>query len=124
MPRIYGRVLMNLRASLGVSQVEIATWAGLQQATVSNLERAGTILAMFHLDLFAVALSDIAHDRGQPPPCTTGWEIAQLATNIGTRFEGEGYTQVWAVRSWDLDKVVPNEVFDRLMSRYWREEGR
>lgn len=115
LPRIYGQWIARARARIGVHQIDLARQAGLQQATLSHLENAETMLAVFHLDVIADALASLAKQGGHAPPCGLGWEIACAVSKLAQGIADQGFTVVWAIREEDADALVADVVLASLI---------
>ena len=85
MPEIVGFVLRLARNDLRVPQVVVAERMRLPQTTVSKLERGAITHGVYHLDLFAEAISrdDDGRDSWE------GWELMKVATEIAAEIEDE-----------------------------------
>lgn len=119
MPEIVGFVLRLARNDLRVPQVVVAERMRLPQTTVSKLERGVITHGVYHLDLFAEAISRDA-DEGDG---WEGWELMKAATEIAGDIEDEEDLPSY----WVSPKQAPPGRFVRgpellaLVRAFWEE---
>ena len=90
MPELIGFVLRLARKELRVSQTVVAERLEVPQTTISKLERGVITHSVYHLDLFAEAISRDA-ERG-----LEGWELMKDAADIASTIEEEeGLSSYW-----------------------------
>ncbi len=83
MPEVIGFVLRLARKDLRVPQTLVADRLDVPQTTISKLERGVITHSVYHLDLFAEAISRNAHDED----VWEGWELMKAATEIASDIE-------------------------------------
>ena len=116
MPEVIGFVLRLARKDLRVSQTVVADRLGVPQTTVSKLERGVITHSVYHLDLFAEAISRDA-ERG-----LDGWQLTKEVTEIATSIEEEeGLPSYWiSPRQAPRGQFVRGRDLFALVEARWR----
>jgi len=116
MPEIIGFVLRLARKDLRVPQTLVAERLDVPQTTISKLERGVITHSVYHLDLFAEAISRDA-ERG-----LDGWQLTKEATEIATSIEEEeGLPSYWiSPRQAPRGQFVRGRDLFALVEARWR----
>ena len=116
MPEVIGFVLRLARKDLRVSQTVVADRLGVPQTTVSKLERGVITHSVYHLDLFAEAISREAEQGLE------GWELMKYAAEVATAIEeDEGLPSYWiSPRQAPAGQFVRGRELLALVEAVWR----
>lgn len=119
MPEIIGFVLRLARKDMGVPQTRVARRMRLPQTTVSKLERGVITHGVYHLDLFAEAIS---RDVDDDDDAWEGWELMKAATEIAADIEEEeGLPSYWvSPREAPTGQFVRGRELFGLVEASWR----
>lgn len=118
MPEVIGFVLRLARKDLRVPQTLIADRLDVPQTTISKLERGAITHSVYHLDLFAEAISrDVDDDDGWE-----GWELLKVATEVASDIEEEeGLPSYWvSPRQAPPGQFVRGRELFELVEAIWR----
>jgi len=116
MPEVIGFVLRLARKDLRVPQTLVADRLDVPQTTISKLERGVITHSVYHLDLFAEAISRDA-ERG-----LEGWHLMKDATDIAAAIEEEeGLPSYWiSPRQAPPGQFVRGRELFALVEAIWR----
>ena len=117
MPEIIGVVLRLAREGMGVRQVAVAKEMGVPQSTISKLEHGTITQGVYHLDLFARAISR----QAKPKDRWQAWRLLRRATEIAAAIEddkGLGFYWLSRRQAPDMSAVSPRKL-EQLVEAHW-----
>lgn len=116
MPQVIGVTLRMARKAQRVSQVELAHRLRVPQSTVSKLERGTITQGVYHLDLFAEAISNEDLEW-------QGWELFRVASRLADLLDHrEGLRAYWiSPGKAPPGRFVAGTELRRLAIKWWHE---
>lgn len=123
--RLYGRIVATIRTALEASQQDLADAMSSPASTISKLESGQIVVGVHHLDLLAGAFNQLGSEVLPADPAWRGWELHQLADEISTALEHDGFVVMWASPG-DVDgkELVPERKLGALVRAAWPEGAR